>query len=167
MHIYVFMYNNTLQVHNFVLPGLHFMMSVPNFYMLYSLLHLGGTCEAWLGGVKGLLSVDRTHDVERSSSGTKDRGRFGADLFGSVCYTFQHGKFRNTFGDLTRIDARLDIVSASALAKKVSSLVRSAQSNQPPNELSSPRLNLIFQQQVNYMFSKLFYLPICFLLNLI
>ncbi|KAI3449024.1 hypothetical protein Pfo_005689 [Paulownia fortunei] len=107
---------------------------------------LGGTCEAWLGGGKG--SADPTQDVDRSSSGTKDRGRFGADLFGSVCYTFQHGKFRKSFGDLTRIDARLDIGSASALAKKVSNLFRSSQSNQPQNELSSPRLNLIFQQQV-------------------
>ncbi|KAK6143015.1 hypothetical protein DH2020_023363 [Rehmannia glutinosa] len=102
---------------------------------------IGGTCEAWLSGGKGSLSVD-------PSQNTKDRGRFGADLFGSVCYTYQHGKFRNSFGDLTRIDARLDIGSASALAKKFSNLFRSAQSNGPQNELSSPRLNLIFQQQV-------------------
>ncbi|GFP91037.1 protein trigalactosyldiacylglycerol 4 chloroplastic [Phtheirospermum japonicum] len=71
---------------------------------------MGGTCEAWLDGAK----VDR-------------RGRFGADLFGSLCYSYQHGKFRNTFGDLTRIDARFDIGSASALAKKISNLFTSAQ----------------------------------------
>ncbi|KAK6117767.1 hypothetical protein DH2020_048496 [Rehmannia glutinosa] len=102
---------------------------------------IGGTCEAWLSGGNGSQSVD-------PSQNTKDRGRFGADLFGSVCYTYQHGKFRNSFGDLTRIDSRLDIGSASALAKKFSNLFRSAQSNGPQNELSSPRLNLIFQQQV-------------------
>ncbi|KAH6755092.1 TRIGALACTOSYLDIACYLGLYCEROL-like protein [Perilla frutescens var. hirtella] len=103
---------------------------------------IGGTCEAWLRGVEG------SQDVNQSSSGTKRRGRFGADLFGSLCYTFQHGRFRNNFGDLSRIDARLDISSASAVAKKVANLFSSAQSNQPPNELCSPRLNLIFQQQV-------------------
>ncbi|KAL0374215.1 UNVERIFIED_CONTAM: hypothetical protein Sradi_3337200 [Sesamum radiatum] len=65
-----------------------------------------------------------------------------------ACYTFQHGKFRNLFGDLTRIDARLDILSASALAQKLSNLFRSAQSNRPSNELSSPKINLIYQQQV-------------------
>lgn len=111
----------------------------------YSLLNEGGTCEAWLRGVGG------SQVVNLSSSGTKRRNRFGADLFGSLCYTFQHGRFRNKFGDLSRVDARLDIASASALAKKVVNLFSSAQSNQPPNELSSPRLNLIFQQQVSYI----------------
>ncbi|PIN05422.1 hypothetical protein CDL12_11237 [Handroanthus impetiginosus] len=118
---------------------------------------IGATCEAWLAGWKGSLSVNPTADVDRSSSGTTDRGRFaadlfgcrfGADLFGSVCYTFQHGKFRKLFGDLTRVDARLDIASASSLAKQVSDVLRNGQSNGAPNKLSFPRLNLIFQQQV-------------------
>ncbi|KAG8391454.1 hypothetical protein BUALT_Bualt01G0189500 [Buddleja alternifolia] len=87
---------------------------------------IGGTCEAWF------------------TSEAKDRSRFGADLFGSACYTFQHGKFRKAFGDLSRIDARLNIGSASALAKKVTNLFRSVQSNQSTNI----RLNLIAQQQV-------------------
>ncbi|KAL8542592.1 hypothetical protein ACS0TY_003465 [Phlomoides rotata] len=91
---------------------------------------IGGTCEAWIGGEKR----------------TKNRGC--VDLFGSLCYTFQHGRFRNMYGDLTRIDARLNIASASAVLEKASSLFRSAQSKQTINELSSPRLNLIFQQQI-------------------
>ncbi|KAG8363480.1 hypothetical protein BUALT_Bualt19G0026800 [Buddleja alternifolia] len=98
---------------------------------------IGGTCSAWLGDEKSSLS-----------SGAKDRVRLGADLFGSLCYTFQHGKFRKSFGDLTRIDTRLDIGSASALAKDVYNLFKSAQSNLSPNAMSSPKLNLIFQQQV-------------------
>lgn len=114
--------------------------------MLYSLWHSGGTCEAWLHGVEG------SHDT---SLGTKRRSRFGADLFGSLCCTLQHGRFRNKFGDLTRVDARLDIASASAVAKEVASLFSTAQSNQPTNELCSPRLNLIFQQQVSYIMHKL------------
>ncbi|XP_042002960.1 protein TRIGALACTOSYLDIACYLGLYCEROL 4, chloroplastic-like [Salvia splendens] len=98
---------------------------------------IGGTCEAWLRG-----------DFNQSSSGTQRRGRFGADLFGSLCYTFQHGRFRNNFGDLSRIDTRLDIASASAVARKVVNLFSGAESNQSLNELSSPRLSFIFQQQV-------------------
>ncbi|XP_057800248.1 protein TRIGALACTOSYLDIACYLGLYCEROL 4, chloroplastic [Salvia miltiorrhiza] len=100
---------------------------------------IGGTCEAWLHGVEG------SQDVNQRS---QRRGRFGADLFGSLCYTFQHGRFRNNFGDLTRIDARLDIASASAVAKKVANLFSGAQTNQSLNEVCSPRLNFIFQQQV-------------------
>ncbi|XP_011085408.1 protein TRIGALACTOSYLDIACYLGLYCEROL 4, chloroplastic [Sesamum indicum] len=104
---------------------------------------IGGTCAAWFGGGKGLLSAD-----VNGSSGAKDRGRFGVDLFGSGCFTFQHGKFRKLFGDLTRVDVRLDVASATALAKSMSNLFRSSQSYQSPNLPSSPRLDLIFQQQV-------------------
>ncbi|KAL0410782.1 UNVERIFIED_CONTAM: hypothetical protein Slati_3667900 [Sesamum latifolium] len=109
---------------------------------------IGGTCMAWASAGSGSLFVNTTQDVERSSLGAQNRVRLRADLFGSACYTFQHGKFRNLFGDLTRIDARLDILSASALAQKLSNLFRSAQSNRPSNELSSPKINLIYQQQV-------------------
>ncbi|KAL0429413.1 UNVERIFIED_CONTAM: protein TRIGALACTOSYLDIACYLGLYCEROL 4, chloroplastic [Sesamum radiatum] len=105
---------------------------------------IGGTCEAWFGGGKGSLSTD-----VKGSSGAKDRGRFGVDLFGSGCFTFQHGKFRKLFGDLTRVDVRLDVASATALAKSVANLFRSSQSYRSPNlPSSSPRLDLIFQQQV-------------------
>ncbi|KAF5801087.1 hypothetical protein HanRHA438_Chr06g0253141 [Helianthus annuus] len=79
----------------------------------------GGTCEAWLSG---------------------KRSPFGADLFGSICFAIQHGKFRKAYGDLTRFDARLDVSSASALVRGVS------------NHLTSssvlPRLNLSLQQQI-------------------
>ncbi|KAL0308710.1 UNVERIFIED_CONTAM: hypothetical protein Sradi_5813300 [Sesamum radiatum] len=80
---------------------------------------IGGTCMAWASAGNGSLFVNPTQDVERSSIEAQNRVRFRADLFGSVCYTFQHGKFRNLFGDLTRIDARLDILSASDIAQKV------------------------------------------------
>ncbi|XP_075519267.1 protein TRIGALACTOSYLDIACYLGLYCEROL 4, chloroplastic-like [Primulina tabacum] len=104
---------------------------------------MGGTCEAWFGGRK-----DSSQVVDINSSRAKDRGRFVADLFGSVCYTFQHGRFTKTFGDLTRLDARVDISSASALANSVYNLCRRAQSQRSPNLQSSPRLSFIFQQQV-------------------
>ncbi|KZV43514.1 protein TRIGALACTOSYLDIACYLGLYCEROL 4, chloroplastic [Dorcoceras hygrometricum] len=98
---------------------------------------IGGTCEAWFGGGKDSPQVDNIN-----SSRAKDRGRLVADLFGSVCYTFQHGKFTNTFGDLTRLDARVDISSASALVNTVSNRYGRTEGNQ------YPRLSLIFQQQV-------------------
>lgn len=112
-----------------------------SFFILF--LHVGGTCEAWFGGEK-----DSSQVVDINSSRVKDRGRFVADLFGSVCCTFQHGKFTKTFGDLTRLDARVDISSASALANSVVNLCRRAQNHRSPNLQSSPRLSLIFQQQV-------------------
>lgn len=66
------------------------------------------------------------------------------DLFSSVCYTFQHGQFWKLYGDLTRVDARLDICSLPSIAKRVvKSCWFSADSS-----LSFSRLNLIFQQQV-------------------
>nr|CAN64366.1 hypothetical protein VITISV_031303 [Vitis vinifera] len=99
----------------------------------------GGTCEAWFGG-------SREHG-DGSSADAKKRSPFGADLFASGCCTFQHGQFRKRYGDLTRVDARLNICSASALAKRVSNLFSSSV-NGAKDPLSSPRLNLIFQQQV-------------------
>ncbi|KAJ9680437.1 hypothetical protein PVL29_019688 [Vitis rotundifolia] len=100
---------------------------------------IGGTCEAWFGG-------SREHG-DGSSADAKKRSPFGADLFASACCTFQHGQFRKRYGDLTRVDARLNICSASALAKRVSNLFSSSV-NGAKDPLSSPRLNLIFQQQV-------------------
>ncbi|XP_049383691.1 protein TRIGALACTOSYLDIACYLGLYCEROL 4, chloroplastic [Solanum stenotomum] len=97
---------------------------------------IGGTLEAWL------------NNGSSSSSASRHRSPFGVDLFGSLCYTFQHGKFRESFGDLTRVDARLDVSSALALAKQVSKVFRKASSNNARDVLSSPRLELILQQQV-------------------
>lgn len=83
---------------------------------------VGGTCEAWLSG---------------------KRSPFGADLFGSICFAVQHGKFRKPYGDLTRFDARMDMSSASALVSKFSNSLKSSS--------ATPRLNLILQQQVLYI----------------
>ncbi|XP_076899045.1 protein TRIGALACTOSYLDIACYLGLYCEROL 4, chloroplastic-like [Bidens hawaiensis] len=79
----------------------------------------GSTCETWAGG---------------------SRSRFGANLFGSICFAFQHGNFRKPYGDLTRVDARLDVSSASALVNGFSNTLKSSS--------VSPQLNLILQQQI-------------------
>ncbi|KAJ0622413.1 hypothetical protein HanIR_Chr01g0020271 [Helianthus annuus] len=84
-----------------------------------TVLYFSGTCEAWLSG---------------------KRRPFGADLFGSICFAVQHGKFSKSYGDLTRLDARLDLPAASDLVKGFS--------NTPKFSLVIPRLNLILQQQV-------------------
>lgn len=81
----------------------------------------GGVCEAWL-------------------SKNSARSPVGADLFGSLCFAIQHGKFRKPYGDLTRFDARLDVPSASSLVKGFSDSLKSS--------AVSPQLNLILQQQV-------------------
>ncbi|KAK1262469.1 hypothetical protein QJS04_geneDACA008728 [Acorus gramineus] len=104
---------------------------------------LGGTCVALLEG-KGELK-------DGSPLNAKQRYPFTADLFGSACFTYQHGKFRKRYKDLTRIDARLDICSASAFMRGAANLISGASetsAKKEVNPLASPRLNLIFQQQV-------------------
>ena len=78
------------------------------------------------------------------------RSLISADAFGSACYTFQKGRFSKRYGDLTRVDARVDVSSAFALAKRIFSAVRRSKgSNKTDDDTSgSPRLSLIFQQQV-------------------
>lgn len=88
----------------------------------------GGTCEAWFSGKENLDSKNAK------------RSGFGADLFGSVCFAIQHGKFRKSYGDLTRFDARFDVASVSALANVFSKTIDSSS--------VSPQLNLSLQQQV-------------------
>ncbi|EPS72170.1 hypothetical protein M569_02584 [Genlisea aurea] len=87
---------------------------------------VGSNCEAWV------LSRE-----------TNKRSRFAADLFCSLSCSFQHGKFTKDYGDLTRIDARLDVASASAVVKR---LFNSSEKHSYAPSL--PRLNLIFQQQM-------------------
>lgn len=108
---------------------------------------IGGTCAAWFAGKESSLTVESRGDDGNTSTSAKKSGYLNADLFGSVCYTFQHGKFRNPYGDLTRVDARLDLCSGSAFARRVFNSFHSSASG-GENPLSSLRLNLIFQQQV-------------------
>ncbi|XP_057980486.1 protein TRIGALACTOSYLDIACYLGLYCEROL 4, chloroplastic [Malania oleifera] len=107
---------------------------------------IGGTCAAWFGSGQSSLAGETTGNGDIISMGAK-KSSFNADLFGSICCTFQHGKFRKLFGDLTRVDVRLDMCSALGLAKRVSGVFRTSTVS-AENTLSSPRLNLIFQQQV-------------------
>ncbi|XP_010508271.1 PREDICTED: protein TRIGALACTOSYLDIACYLGLYCEROL 4, chloroplastic [Camelina sativa] len=98
---------------------------------------VGSSLAAWITG-RGMLANG------------KKRSPISADVFGSACYTFQKGRFSKLYGDLTRVDARVDLPSGSALAKKIFHAFRrsSGSSNNSDGTLWSPRLNLIFQQQV-------------------
>ncbi|XP_059651684.1 protein TRIGALACTOSYLDIACYLGLYCEROL 4, chloroplastic [Cornus florida] len=109
---------------------------------------IGGTCGAWFWGRDSSVAVESSGAGDSIPLGVRNRTPFTADLFGSVCYTFQRGSFRTLYGDLTRIDARLDICSALALAKKVSNIFSSSSVTNAENAPPSPKLNLIFQQQV-------------------
>ncbi|MBA0562810.1 hypothetical protein Golob_007831, partial [Gossypium lobatum] len=100
---------------------------------------IGGTCAAWFG--KGSKNVESQSEENIPTTNNK-RSPLSADFFGSACYTFQHGQFRKLYGDLTRVDARLDLSSLSSFAKRI---FKSSSANK---SLSSPRLNLIFQQQI-------------------
>lgn len=117
---------------------------------------VGGTCAAWFGGSEKIDASlkDNSGDGETPNNlslSSKKRNPFSADLFGSVCYTIQHGKFKKDFNDLTRLDARLDIYSASSFIKSASNLVFDAFNghvDREVNPLASPKLNLMLQQQV-------------------
>lgn len=101
---------------------------------------IGGTFAAWLGKDSTTAESQREGNIPTTKN---KRSPLNADLFGSVCYTFQHGQFRKLYGDLTRVDTRLDISSLPSFAKRVFKGSSSADYT-----ISSPRLNLIFQQQV-------------------
>ncbi|TYH57168.1 hypothetical protein ES332_D08G070800v1 [Gossypium tomentosum] len=101
-----------------------------------------GSFAAWFG--KDSASAGESQKGGNSPTTNKKESPLNMDLFSSVCYTFQHGQFWKLYGDLTRVDARLDICSLPSIAKRVvKSCWFSADSS-----LSFPRLNLIFQQQV-------------------
>ncbi|KAK7277218.1 hypothetical protein RIF29_18369 [Crotalaria pallida] len=107
---------------------------------------MGGTCASWIWKGRSFSGIDSGEELEVSTR--SKRSRLSADLFGSVCYTFQRGKFTKDFGDLTRVDARLDLSSASAFANKVLNTFKSSTADVSEQPSASPRLNLIFQQQV-------------------
>ena len=108
---------------------------------------VGGTFAAWFGGGESSVAAE-SEGHEAISVSTKSRSPVSADLFGSLCYTYQHGNFQKFYRDLTRLDARLDICSASAFAKKFLSNFKTSSSDRKDDPSSHPRLNLIFQQQV-------------------
>lgn len=123
--------------------------------------HSGGSCAALFGE-----NQDEDVNYAQKGSGTtsqnlnfrRKRNPFSANVFGSICYTVQHGKFTEDFNDLTRLDARLDFASVPAFIKGMSHLLYDAfrgPVEQKPNTLASPRLTLIVQQQVNVLFSQI------------
>ncbi|XP_031482313.1 protein TRIGALACTOSYLDIACYLGLYCEROL 4, chloroplastic [Nymphaea colorata] len=118
---------------------------------------IGGACAAWLGGNINLCCNPTKHlgGENQGSDGfpySLSRSPFSADLFGSLRYTLQHGKFRESFYDFTRLDARLDICSGAAFAKGaryfLSDMLKKPSERRKVNPLASPKLNIIFQQQV-------------------
>lgn len=109
---------------------------------------IGGTFGAWLYGEDKAPKLASGGDGDNIPSTFRKRSPVFADLFGSLCYNIQHGKFRKPFGDLTRVDARLDISSASGFAKHISGIFRRSTTSHQDNSASLPRLSLIFQQQV-------------------
>ncbi|XP_039685225.1 protein TRIGALACTOSYLDIACYLGLYCEROL 4, chloroplastic isoform X2 [Medicago truncatula] len=112
---------------------------------------IGSSCASWIWNGKNLIDTGEDPAVSKR----RKRSRFNAEIFGSVCYTFQQGRFSKKFGDLTRVDARLDISSASGLAKKILNGFKSSSADIIEQPSASPRLNLIFQQQVQLYFEQI------------
>ncbi|XP_042491511.1 protein TRIGALACTOSYLDIACYLGLYCEROL 4, chloroplastic [Macadamia integrifolia] len=113
---------------------------------------IGCTCAAWLWSSEAVDSRTQSRDGGAITLSYKKRNPLNADFFGSICYTFQHGKFRKLFGDLTRVDTRLDVCSGSAFARRAvdaaANIFRNSPVKRDLDPLALPRLNLIFQQQV-------------------
>ncbi|PKA53418.1 hypothetical protein AXF42_Ash012360 [Apostasia shenzhenica] len=115
---------------------------------------IGGTCEAWLGGnnIDSKSKAQIGNEVGQCSSSISSRRKhISMDLFGSFGYTFQQGKFTHDYNDLTRVDARLDVTSASAVLKGFGHLVPSAfkgQVHEKVNPLALLRFNVLLQQQI-------------------
>ncbi|KAG0459008.1 hypothetical protein HPP92_022136 [Vanilla planifolia] len=113
----------------------------------------GGICEAWFGRKINKDASSETQvadEVYPALSSFSRRKRLNADLFGSLAFTFQQGRFTNYFNDLTRLDARLDVSSASVVLKDFSRFMSTFFKGQFPevNPLASTRLNVLVQQQI-------------------
>ncbi|KAG0459014.1 hypothetical protein HPP92_022142 [Vanilla planifolia] len=113
----------------------------------------GGICEAWFGRKINKDASSETQvadEVYQALSSFSRRKRLNADLFGSLAFTFQQGQFANYFNDLTRLDARLDVSSASVVLKDFSRFMSTFFKGQFPevNPLASTRLNVLVQQQI-------------------
>ncbi|XP_078445984.1 TRIGALACTOSYLDIACYLGLYCEROL-like protein isoform X2 [Wolffia australiana] len=107
---------------------------------------LGGSCAALLGG-----NQDKDVDSAQSQSFGKRMNPISANVFGSMCYTIQRGKFKEDFNDLTRLDVRVDFASVPAFIGGVSRILHCALKGpveSKANTLASPRLSLTLQQQV-------------------
>ncbi|KAI4338760.1 hypothetical protein MLD38_023777 [Melastoma candidum] len=108
---------------------------------------IGGACTAWFWNGNGPFATE-AREMANVCMPTRKRSPVSGDLFGSVCYTIQHGKFRKYHNDMTRFDARVDVSSASALARRMFNFLRRTSTDSSTLASSSPRLSLIFQQQV-------------------
>ncbi|CAI9102100.1 OLC1v1000309C1 [Oldenlandia corymbosa var. corymbosa] len=109
---------------------------------------IGATCTSWFGNGKSTPAGESEEVRGNTTHLASCRSPLSLDCFGSFNYTFQHGKFRNSLGDLTRLDARLDVTSFMALTRQISNVVRKNSNPGAESSASSPRLNLILQQQV-------------------
>ncbi|MQL87366.1 hypothetical protein Taro_019922 [Colocasia esculenta] len=112
---------------------------------------IGGSSAVRFEGISRRNAAERAVGGVQNSTTSIKKNPFSADMFGSLCYTFQHGKFKDDFNDLTRLDARLDVSSVSAFIKGMSHLVSDTirgPTERKVNPLASPRVTLILQQQV-------------------
>ncbi|EOY06931.1 hypothetical protein QUC31_016005 [Theobroma cacao] len=79
------------------------------------------------------------------------------DIFASISFTAQHGKFQRLFSDLTRFHARLDFPSGSKFLSGATQLVQDILNSHPPSleavKMICPTTTLSLQQQIAGPFS--------------
>lgn len=93
---------------------------------------IGATCASWFSFGDTIITDD-------------SRSPFSSNMFGSGCFTYQHGKFRKPHWDLTRIDVKLNFPGLKSLYKDKNA---AAANRNPRDAPPPPSLNLIFQQQI-------------------
>ena len=89
---------------------------------------------------------------------TREKSAFLADLFASFSLSAQYGNFQKRYFDLTRLNARLDVPSASKFFSAAACVAQNISNSKQPSleavQAVCPKTMLSFQQQVcNQYFS--------------
>lgn len=86
---------------------------------------------------------------------TRGKSAFLADLFASFSLSAQYGNFQKRYFDLTRLNARLDVPSASKFFSAAACVAQNISNSKQPSleavQAVCPKTMLSFQQQVRNM----------------
>ncbi|CAO2838351.1 unnamed protein product [Amaranthus hypochondriacus] len=176
--------NKTDEVPANLLPGLHLKSAISvkknvefwrsrakklklvlPFDLFLSSSHVSGTC--LIGAVMTTLVGenalklpidDQPKDYRRFDLyATRGKSAFLADLFASFSLSAQYGNFQKRYFDLTRLNARLDVPSASKFFSAAACVAQNISNSKQPSleavQAVCPKTMLSFQQQIAGPFS--------------
>ncbi|ERN02018.1 protein TRIGALACTOSYLDIACYLGLYCEROL 4, chloroplastic [Amborella trichopoda] len=121
---------------------------------------IGSALCARFGGNSGAAPAEsESSSIVRSlySQAIRKRPEFSSDLFASLCCTAQYGNFQRLFFDLTRVNVRLDIPSATAFVTGATHLTNAIYKSKRVDleaiHAVCPDITLSLQQQIAGPFS--------------